>query len=109
MKEYIKGIITGLSITIALFLFVGAQQKKGDSLNTIMGQLDTYVKDQLDKDKAAGRFSFNLSKSNGHIGIICLTQQQLNFIGLNQAEHPETLIGCLLQMLILNKSEFEFN
>ena len=56
MKEYIKGIITGLSITIALFLFVGAQQKKDDSLNTIMGQLDTYVKDQLDKDKAAVRY-----------------------------------------------------
>ena len=36
MKEYIKGIITGLSITIALFLFVGAQQKKDDSLNTIL-------------------------------------------------------------------------
>ena len=32
MKEYIKGIITGLSITIALFLFIGAQQKS-DSLN----------------------------------------------------------------------------
>ena len=55
MKEYIKGVITGITVTIALFLFVGAQQKKDDSLNTIMGQLDNYVKDQLDKDKAVVR------------------------------------------------------
>ena len=45
MSKYVSGIITGLSITITLFLFVGAQQKNDDSLNTIMGQLDNYVKD----------------------------------------------------------------
>jgi hypothetical protein len=41
MKEYITGTITGISMMIALFLFVGAtSQQKNDSLNTIMGQLD---------------------------------------------------------------------
>ena len=57
MKQYISGVITGLVLTVSLFLFVGAtQQRADDSLNTIMGQLDNYVKDQLGKDKAAGRF-----------------------------------------------------
>ena len=77
MKEYIKGIITGLSITIALFLFIGAQQK-GDSLNTIMGQLDTYVKDQLGKDKAAGRFqlqSFQIERTHWHYMLDTATAQ----------------------------------
>ena len=78
MKEYIKGVITGLTVTIALFLFVGAQQKKDDSLNTIMGQLDNYVKDQLDKDKAAGRFqlqSFQIERTHWHYMLDTSTAQ----------------------------------
>ena len=70
MKEYITGTITGISMMIALFLFVGAtSQQKNDSLNTIMGQLDNYVQGQLDKDKAAGRFqlqSFQIERTHWH-------------------------------------------
>ena len=70
MKKYITGTITGISMMIALFLFVGAtSQQKNDSLNTIMGQLDNYVQGQLDKDKAAGRFqlqSFQIERTHWH-------------------------------------------
>ena len=70
MKEYITGTITGISMMIALFLFVGAtSQQKNDSLNTIMGQLDNFVQGQLDKDKAAGRFqlqSFQIERTHWH-------------------------------------------
>ena len=53
-------------LTVSLFLFVGATQQRADDLNTIMGQLDNYVKDQLGKDKAAGRFqlqSFQIERT----------------------------------------------
>ena len=70
MKKYITGTITGISMMVALFLFVGAtSQQKNDSLNTIMGQLDNYVQGQLDKDKAAGRFqlqSFQIERTHWH-------------------------------------------
>ena len=42
MKKYISRTIAGISMMIALLLFVGAtSQQKDDSLNTIMGQLDS--------------------------------------------------------------------
>ena len=70
MKKYITGTITGISMMVALFLFVGAtSQQKNDSLNTIMGQLDNFVQGQLDKDKAAGRFqlqSFQIERTHWH-------------------------------------------
>ena len=70
MKQYISGVTTGLVLVVSLFLFVGAtQQRADDSLNTIMGQLDNYVKDQLGKDKAAGRFqlqSFQIERTHWH-------------------------------------------
>ena len=79
MKEYITGTITGISMMIALFLFVGAtSQQKNDSLNTIMGQLDSYVQDQLDKDKAAGRFqlqSFQIERTHWHYMLDTATGQ----------------------------------
>ena len=79
MKEYITGTITGISMMIALFLFVGAtSQQKNDSLNTIMGQLDNYVQGQLDKDKAAGRFqlqSFQIERTHWHYMLDTATGQ----------------------------------
>lgn len=79
MKKYITGTITGISMMVALFLFVGAtSQQKNDSLNTIMGQLDSYVQDQLDKDKAAGRFqlqSFQIERTHWHYMLDTATGQ----------------------------------
>lgn len=79
MKEYITGTITGISMMIALFLFVGAtSQQKNDSLNTIMGQLDNFVQGQLDKDKAAGRFqlqSFQIERTHWHYMLDTATGQ----------------------------------
>ena len=79
MKKYITGTITGISMMVALFLFVGAtSQQKDDSLNTIMGQLDSYVQDQLDKDKAAGRFqlqSFQIERTHWHYMLDTATGQ----------------------------------
>ena len=79
MKKYITGTITGISMMVALFLFVGAtSQQKNDSLNTIMGQLDNYVQGQLDKDKAAGRFqlqSFQIERTHWHYILDTATGQ----------------------------------
>ena len=79
MKQYISGTITGLVLTSSLFFFVGAnQQRTDDSLNSIMGQLDNYVKGQLDKDKAAGRFqlqSFQIERTQWHYMLDTATGQ----------------------------------
>ena len=79
MKEYVTGAITGISMMVALFLFVGAtSQQKNDSLNTIMGQLDNFVQGQLDKDKAAGRFqlqSFQIERTHWHYMLDTATGQ----------------------------------
>lgn len=79
MKQYISGTITGLVLTSSLFFFIGAnQQRTDDSLNSIMGQLDNYVKGQLDKDKAAGRFqlqSFQIERTHWHYMLDTATGQ----------------------------------
>ena len=79
MKQYISGTITGLVLTSSLFFFVGAnQQRTDDSLNSIIGQLDNYVKGQLDKDKAAGRFqlqSFQIERTHWHYMLDTATGQ----------------------------------
>jgi len=79
MKKYISRTIAGISMMVALLLFVGAtSQQKDDSLNTIMGQLDSYVPDQLDKDKAAGRFqlqSFQIERTHWHYMLDTATGQ----------------------------------
>lgn len=79
MKKYITGTIAGISMMVALLLFVGAtSQQKDDSLNTIMGQLDNYVQGQLDKDKAAGRFqlqSFQIERTHWHYMLDTATGQ----------------------------------
>ena len=79
MKQYISGTITGLVLSSSLFLFVGAnQQRTDDSLNSIMGQLDNYVKGQLDKDKASGRFqlqSFQIERTHWHYMLDTATGQ----------------------------------
>ena len=79
MKKYISRTIAGISMMVALLLFVGAtSQQKDDSLNTIMGQLDSYVQDQLDKDKAAGRFqlqSFQIERTHWHYMLDTATGQ----------------------------------
>lgn len=79
MKQYISGTITGLVLTSSLFFFVGAnQQRTDDSLNSIMGQLDNYVKGQLDKDKASGRFqlqSFQIERTHWHYMLDTATGQ----------------------------------
>ena len=79
MKQYISGTVTGLVLTSSLFFFVGAnQQRPDDSLNSFMGQLDKYVKGQLDKDKAAGRFqlqSFQIERTHWHYMLDTATGQ----------------------------------
>ena len=79
MKKYISRTIAGISMMVALLLFVGAtSQQKDDSLNTIMGQLDNYVQGQLDKDKAAGRFqlqSFQIERTHWHYMLDTATGQ----------------------------------
>jgi len=69
MKRYITGLITGGLLTTALFTLIGATQAQDDSLVTIMEELDTYVQDQLGKDKSAGRFqlqSFQIERTHWH-------------------------------------------
>ncbi len=69
MKQTITGIISGILFTIMIFTVMGAAQKKDDSLKTIMNDLDTFVQDQLGKDKAAGRFqlqSFQIERTHWH-------------------------------------------
>tara|TARA_Y100000746_G_C15466369_1_gene434059 strand:+ start:2781 stop:3092 length:312 start_codon:yes stop_codon:yes gene_type:complete len=79
MKKYITRTIVGISMVVAIFLFVGAtSQQKDDSLNTIMGQLDNYVQGQLGKDKAAGRFqlqSFQIERTHWHYMLDTATGQ----------------------------------
>ena len=79
MKKYITRTIVGISMMVAIFLFVGAtSQQKDDSLNTIMGQLDNYVQGQLGKDKAAGRFqlqSFQIERTHWHYMLDTATGQ----------------------------------
>jgi hypothetical protein len=69
MKRYISGILTGTLISAMIITFMGATQAKDDSLVTIMEELDTYVQDQLGKDKAAGRYqlqSFQIERTHWH-------------------------------------------
>ena len=69
MKRYISGLLTGTLITTMVITFIGATQAKDDSLVTIMEELDTYVQDQLGKDKSAGRYqlqSFQIERTHWH-------------------------------------------
>ena len=69
MKRDISGILTGALFAMMIITFIGATQAKDDSLVAIMGELDTYVKDQLGKDKAAGRYqlqSFQIERTHWH-------------------------------------------
>jgi|TARA_B110000263_G_scaffold60923_1_gene52348 hypothetical protein len=69
MKRYISGVLTGALITTMVITFIGATQAKDDSLVTIMEELDTYVQDQLGKDKSAGRYqlqSFQIERTHWH-------------------------------------------
>ena len=78
MKRYISGILTGTLITIMVITFIGATQAKDDSLVTIMEELDTYVQDQLGKDKAAGRYqlqSFQIERTHWHYMLDTSTGQ----------------------------------
>ena len=78
MKEYTKGVLTGLIMMAALLMLVGKTQAKDDSLNSIMSELDNYVQDQLGKDKAAGRFqlqSFQIERTHWHYMLDTATAQ----------------------------------
>ena len=69
MKQYTRGILTGLIMMTTILMLMGTSQAKDDSLNSIMSELDNYVQDQLDKDKAAGRFqlqSFQIERTHWH-------------------------------------------
>ena len=62
-------ILLGLIISVMILTMIGATQAQDDSLNTIMEELDTYVQDQLGKDKATGRFqlqSFQIERTHWH-------------------------------------------
>ena len=69
MKQYTRGILTGLIMMTTILMLMGTSQAKDDSINSIMSELDNYVQDQLDKDKAAGRFqlqSFQIERTHWH-------------------------------------------
>ncbi len=69
MKQYAKGILTGLTMMVMIFMFMASTQAKDDSLSSIMTNLDNYVQDQLGQDKAAGRFqlqSFQIERTHWH-------------------------------------------
>ena len=69
MKQYAKGILTGLTMMVMIFMLMASTQAKDDSLNSIMNNLDNYVQDQLGQDKAAGRFqlqSFQIERTHWH-------------------------------------------
>ena len=69
MKQYTRGILTGLITMTTILMLMGTSQAKDGSLNSIMSELDNYVQDQLDKDKAAGRFqlqSFQIERTHWH-------------------------------------------
>ena len=69
MKQYAKGILTGLTMMVMIFMLMASTQAKDDSLNSIMNNLVNYVQDQLGQDKAAGRFqlqSFQIERTHWH-------------------------------------------
>ncbi len=69
MKRTITGLIIGVIFSGMIFTIMGVTQAQDDSLVTIMEELDTYVQDQLGKDKAAGRFqlqSFQIERTHWH-------------------------------------------
>ena len=69
MKQYTRGILTGLIMMTTKHMLMGPSQAKEASLNSKMTELDKYVQDQLDKDKAAGRFqlqSFQIERTHWH-------------------------------------------
>ena len=69
MKQYAKGILTGLTMMVMIFMLMASTQAKDDSLSSIMTNLDNYVQDQLGQDKAAGRFqlqSFQIERTHWH-------------------------------------------
>ena len=69
MKQYTRGFLPGLIMMTTILMLMGTSQAKDDSLNSIMSELDNYVQDQLDKDKAAGRFqlqSFQIERTHWH-------------------------------------------
>ena len=47
MKQYAKGILTGLTMMVMIFMLMASTQAKDDSLSSIMTNLDNYVQDQL--------------------------------------------------------------
>ena len=78
MKRYISGILTGILSAMMIITFIGATQAKDDSLVTIMEELDTYVQDQLGKDKSAGRYqlqSFQIERTHWHYMLDTSTGQ----------------------------------
>ena len=69
MKQYAKGILTGLTMMIMIFMLMATTQAKDDSLNTMITNLDNYVQDQLGQHKDAGRFqiqSFQIEMTHWH-------------------------------------------
>jgi len=69
MKRTIPGFIAGVIFSVMIFTIMGATQAQDDSLVTIMEELDTYVQDQLGKDKSTGRFqlqSFQIERTHWH-------------------------------------------
>ena len=69
MNQYAKGILTGLTMMVMIFMLMASTQAKDDSLSSIMTNLDNYVQDQLGQDKAAGRFqlqSFQIERTHWH-------------------------------------------
>lgn len=69
MRQYLAGLITGIILIFTAFFFLGAAQIEDDSLRVILSQLETYLKNEMEKEHNAGRFqlqSFQIERTHWH-------------------------------------------
>ncbi|MEE8437606.1 MAG: hypothetical protein V3S22_04630 [Candidatus Neomarinimicrobiota bacterium] len=69
MRQYLLGLITGAILVFTAVFFMGAGQIEDDSLQVIMSQLETYLKNEMEKEHNTGRFqlqSFQIERTHWH-------------------------------------------
>ena len=70
MSDYIKkGIVTGVSVTICIFLFMGFDSPQEDSFKQYLEQMEELMLNDIAKNIANGRYqlqSFSIGKTHWH-------------------------------------------
>ncbi|MFQ6613006.1 MAG: hypothetical protein ACE5D2_07890 [Fidelibacterota bacterium] len=70
MRRFLPGFLTGILLTTAVFMTMGATtQVEDDSLKTIMARLDSYLQGELAKEHQSGRYqlqSFQIERTHWH-------------------------------------------